>query len=165
MPTPGFAELEGAEQGPIEGSCRREGREGQLEIYAFDHVIELPRFEGHGLPLGRPIHGFISVNKEVDQSTPKLYQALLTRERLSKVIFSWMRYTPSGVEAVFYRVRLINAIITRIQPTMADFFDPAAEGYRFMESISFAYERIVWSWGANGDIEYEDAWNIGAGER
>jgi type VI secretion system secreted protein Hcp len=77
MPMPCHLTLEGENQGAIEGSCDMEGREATILVYAFDHDVHIPRDPQSGLPSGKRIHGPISVTKEFDKASPKLYQALV----------------------------------------------------------------------------------------
>ncbi len=94
MAWPAFMTIKGETQGPIDGSCDLKDLEGTIEIYSFDHTVEVPRSRETGLPTGRRVHLDITVNKEVDKSTPKLYKALCDGEKLTEVVFSW--YRPSG---------------------------------------------------------------------
>ena len=157
MATPGYLSITGKDQGKIQGSCLFKEHEKEIEIYSFDHVVEVPANLDSPVSSGQPVHTPIVINKEVDKSSPKLYQALCRREVLTEVIFYWYRYTENGQYSLFYSVRLENALIAKIKPWMPNFFDLENERqYRFMEDVSFNYEKITWSYGPDGDVEYED---------
>ncbi len=158
MPMPGFMTLWGERQGEIRGSCDLEGLEGAIEIYAFEHAVEMPRSKETGLPIGRRVHTDIVINKEIDRSTPKLYKLLCDGEKLTKVIFSWYFPAPNtwGREK-FYTIQLANAIVTRIRPISPHRLHPDNADYKFMEDVSFAYERITWTWEVDG-VEHEESW-------
>ena len=158
MPSMGYVNITGTQQGPIEGSAAHGDDEGLIQVYSFDHVVELPRRGGTGIAAGRPIHGEIEVGKFVDKSTPKLYQALNNGEALSEVEFNWYHYTDAGIEERYYSISLENALITRIQPWMPNFLDPQYDRYKFMERLRLTYEKILWSWGPSGDIQFEASW-------
>jgi len=158
MSTVGFATVTGEKQGRIEGGATHDNDEGLIQVLGFDHAVELPRRGGANMAAGRPIHGDIVLAKLLDKSTPKLYQALCTGEMLKTVVFHWYHYTDSAVEELFYTIQLENALITRAEPWMPDFLDPAYDRYRFMEKISLTYEKILWSWGPSGDVQFEDSW-------
>ena len=85
MSLPAHLTLQGEKQGKIEGSCEMQGREGTILVYAMDHDIHIPRDPQSGLGSGKRIHGPLTIMKEYDKSSPKLYQALCTGEHLKNV--------------------------------------------------------------------------------
>src|SRR5690606_37497336 len=82
MPMPCYLTLEGENQGKIEGSCEVSGHQGKILIQAVEHIIELPKNPQSGLPSGKRQHLGITLTKEIDKSSPKLYQALCSGEQL-----------------------------------------------------------------------------------
>jgi type VI secretion system secreted protein Hcp len=158
MAIPGYLSITGQEQGKIQGSAVFTEHEGEIEIYSFDHEIEVPSNQDSPVSSGEPVHAPIVINKEIDKSTPKLYQALCRREALTDVSFHWYRYTENGQYNLFYSITLENALIVKIRPWMPNFFNLETEkNYRFMEDISISYEKIIWSYGPDGDVEFEDS--------
>ncbi len=157
MPMPGFMTITGENQGPIQGSCDLKGLEGKIEVFSFNHKVEIPRKSDTGSHLGNRVHSNITVLKETDKSTPKLYQALCTGEQLTEVTFSWYRYTEIKGDLKYYTVHIENSIITCIDPWVPNRLDPANAGYHHMENVSFLYGKIRWTWEI-GIIEYEDCW-------
>jgi type VI secretion system secreted protein Hcp len=153
-----YLEISGSEQGPIQGSSLRRGREDMIEVFQFNHCVEIPLGIDQNVGSGQATHRPLEVFKEVDRATPKLYQALCQRETLDKVRLFWHRYNQVGKEELYFSIRLQNARILRIQPWTPDAFEEKRDSMRFMERISFGYERIVWSWGAEGNVEYETDW-------
>lgn len=153
-----YLEITGSQQGPIQGSSVRRGREDYIEVFRFDHCVEIPMGADQGVGSGQALHRPISILKEVDRSTPKLYQALCQHEKLDEVRLYWYRYTAAGREELYYSIRLENARVLRIQPWTPDITDERQEQLRFMERVEFGYERIVWSWGPEGNVEYETDW-------
>lgn len=160
MSIPGYMTITGENQGAIAGSSFKQGQEDTIEVLSFDHLIELPARQETQITTGDPVHRPVVLSKEVDASTPKLYQALCRQELLEFLEIRWFRHTPEGKEELFYTVVLTNALIVAIQPWSADYLDERYEHYRPMEKISFAYEAIRWSWGADGDVEYEAVWDV-----
>ncbi len=156
MTMPGFMTIITREHGTIEGACDLEGLEGTIEIYALDHTVEIPRNPGTGLPSGRRIHKDLTVNKQIDKSTPLLYQALCMGDKLPEVEMAWYRMDETGSMEIFYTIRLENAVISRITPWSPYNTDPIGEDYYQLEAVSFAYEKIIWEW--TGGIEFEDSW-------
>lgn len=153
-----YLEITGSDQGPIQGSSARRGREDKIEVFQFNHCVEIPLGVDQSVGSGQATHRPMDVIKEVDRSTPKLYQALCQRERLEEVKLVWYRYNQAGKEDLYYAIKLQNARILRIQPWTPDLTAIDQEHIRFMEKISFGYEKIVWSWGPEGNVEYEADW-------
>lgn len=156
MPMPGNLTITGEVQGQIEGSCELEQREGTILVQAFDHVVEIPT-DDRGIASGRRAHRPMTITKEIDRSTPMLYQALCTGELLTDVKLDWYRLDGSGDEELYFSIELENAMITRIHPWVPNVLDRKSEGLRHMEDVSIAYERIIWTWEPDG-IEFEDQW-------
>ncbi|MBT8489523.1 MAG: Hcp family type VI secretion system effector [Deltaproteobacteria bacterium] len=157
MSMPSHLSLTGKNQGKIEGSCDIKGREGTILVYALDHTIEIPRDTHSGLPTGKRIHLPMTTTKEMDKSSPKLYQALTSGEQLSEVLLDFYRISPTGTEEKYFTTKLENAIIVSIEAFYPETFLPANEPYKHMEKVSFTYEKIIWTWQPDG-IEAEDSW-------
>ncbi|MFA5610433.1 MAG: type VI secretion system tube protein TssD, partial [Alcaligenes sp.] len=112
MPMPCYLTLEGETQGKIEGSCEVQGHSGKILIQAVDHRIELPKSPQTGLPSGKRQHLGITLTKEIDKSSPKIFQAQCSGEQLSKVELEFYRISPKGTEEKYYTIRLEKAVVT-----------------------------------------------------
>lgn len=156
---PAHMELEGKNQGKIEGSCEMQGREGTILIYAMKHHIHIPRDTHSGLPTGKRVHNPLAVVKEYDKASPKLYQALCTGEQFSNVTIKWYRIDPTGKEEHYFTTKLEDAIIVDMKPYMPETFLAPNEPYKHMEEVSFTYSKIIWTWEPDG-IEAQDEWAV-----
>ncbi len=161
MPMPAHLELEGANQGKIEGSCELQGREGTIMVWAFNHDVHIPRHPQTGLPTGKRIHGSMTITKEFDKSSPKLYQALCHGETFTNVTIKWYRIDPTGVEEHYFTTKLEDAIVVGIKAWMPSALDEKNDPYKHMEDVSFSYKKIIWTWEPDG-IETEDDWTAPA---
>ena len=157
MPSMGYVTIEGEQQGDIEGAGSHEDQDGLIEIFSFDHEVALPRKSAQALTAGRPVHHEVRMGKLVDNSTPKLFQALDQHERLTKVTIEWYAHNQSGISELAFSIELDNALVTSIKSSMPDFLDVDSDRYRFLEYVSLAYESIIWSHG-KGDVQFEAAW-------
>jgi type VI secretion system secreted protein Hcp len=157
MPMPCHMTVTGKNQGKIEGSCDIQGREGTIIVYSLDHTVEIPRDTHTGLPTGKRIHLPMTVEKEIDKSTPKLMQALASGEQLSEVVLDFWRISPKGAEEKYYTVKLEDAIIVSLESFFPETFLEDNETYKHMEKASFTYGKIIWTWQPDG-IEAEDSW-------
>ncbi|WP_460597940.1 Hcp family type VI secretion system effector [Geomonas sp. Red276] len=159
MAMPAHLALQGEKQGNIEGSCDMQGREGSILIYGVNHGISIPRSPTDGLATGKRVHGPLSVIKEQDRSSPKLYQALCTGEHMKRVTVKWYRITKMGTEEHYFTHELEDAIIVSICPFMPTTLLSENDPYRHMEQVSFTYKKIKWTWEPSG-IEAEDSWDV-----
>jgi len=156
MPMPAHLVLEGETQGKIEGTCDMEEREGTIIVYSMDQLVHIPRDPQSGQPSGKRVHGPMTLVKEFDKASPKLYQALCTGEHLT-VTLKWYRIDKAGKEQHYFTHGLTDAIIVSMKPYMPIAFLDENEPYRHMEEVSFTYSKIKWTWEPDG-VEAEDSW-------
>ena len=157
MPMPCYLTLEGETQGKIEGSCEVQGHSGKILIQAVDHRIELPKSPQTGLPSGKRQHLGITLTKEIDKSSPKIFQAQCSGEQLSKVELEFYRISPKGTEEKYYTIRLEKAVVTSSRTWVPNCLAPENRQFGHREDIALTYEKIVWTWEPDG-IEAEDSW-------
>lgn len=158
MPMPCHLTLEGEKQGKIDGSCDMKGREGTILVYELHHSITIPRSPTDGLATGKRVHGPFTVIKMIDQSSPKLFQALCTGEHMKKVALKYYRITKQGTEEHYYTTTLEDAIVVGYQPSIPITLQTSNDSYGHMEAVSFTYKKIKVTWEATG-IEAEDSWD------
>ncbi len=157
MPMPCYLTLEGQNQGKIEGSNKVRGHEGKILLQAVDHTIEIPKSPQTGLPTGKRVHGAMTLTKEIDKSSPKLFQALASGEQMKDVTLEFYRISPKGTEEKYYTVKLSNAILTNMKSWTPNCLSPENKQMGHMEDLSFTYEKITWTYEPDG-IEAEDSW-------
>jgi type VI secretion system secreted protein Hcp len=155
---PAYVEIVGAIQGEILGSCTIEGREGNIVAYSFGHNIISPRDAASGLPTGKRQHSPLKILKEIDKSSPLLYQALVRNENLTRVKLKFYRISDkTGLEELYFTIELLNASISSITPSFPTAFLSQNDSYRHMETIAFCYQKITWTW-VDGGITAHDDW-------
>jgi type VI secretion system secreted protein Hcp len=157
-----YLHLKGQKTGEIKGSCTLKGREGKIVVIASHHEIASPRDAASGLPTGKRQHKAFVITKEVDQSTPVLYNVLATNENLSEFELQFWRpgikaASGAGAEVQYYTVKLSNANIADIQFTQPNTRDVASQKLAEYETIAFTYQKIEWTWN-DGGITAGDDW-------
>jgi type VI secretion system secreted protein Hcp len=157
MPVPAHMTLEGENQGKIEGSCTIQGREGTILVQAFDHQVYIPRDRQTGASTGNRVHNPMTIVKSYDKSSPKLYQALASGEKMKTVEVKWYRIDPKGKQEHYFTTALEDATLVSIKPTMPNCLSPTSEPFMHMEEVSFTYRKAKWKWEPDG-IESEDDW-------
>ena len=103
------------------------------------------------------MHGPTTLTKEIDKSSPKLFQALTSGEQMKTVVLEFYRISPKGTEEKYYTVKLENAILTSIRSWTPNCLDPDNKQMGHMEDVAFTYEKITWTFDPDG-IEAEDSW-------
>ncbi len=155
--------VEGQIQGQFIGGSIQRGREGWIEIIAYNHEILSPIDPSSGLATGRRQHHPLVVWKEIDQSTIAFFQALIDNEVLTTVELK--NFTPNklgtaggtGKEMLSYSITLTNARIVGIKSAMLNNKNPELTRYERTEEISFVYEKIEFRWHLGNKIA-EDNW-------
>ena len=157
MPMPCHLTMEGEKQGKIDGSCEMQGREGSILVYELQHNVHMPRDPHSALPTGKRVHVPFTIVKQIDESSPKLFQALCTGEHMKNVTLKFYRITKQGTEEHYYTTTLEDAIVVSYHPNIPTTLTSANDPYGHMEVISFTYKKIKMTWEPSG-IEAEDSW-------
>jgi type VI secretion system secreted protein Hcp len=157
-----YLKLKGQKQGDINGSVTQKGREGKIMVIAASHDVFSPRDPASGLPTGKRMHKPFVITKEVDKSTPLLYNVLVNNENITEwELQFWTANlksrTGTGTEKQYYTVKLTNANISDISFRMLNNKNPDLARYAEYEEISFTYQKITWIW-VDGGIIAEDDW-------
>ena len=157
-----YLNLKGQRQGEIKGSVTQKGREGKIAVIAVSHEIISPRDPASGLPTGKRMHKPFVVTKELDKSSPLLYNALVNNENIPD--WQLQFWTPqikattgSGNEVQHYTVKLTNANVASIAFRMANNKHPELMKFAEYEEIAFTYQKIEWTWN-DGGITAGDDW-------
>ena len=165
MPTPAYLSIEGSTQGAITsgaftadsvGNVYQEGHEDEILVEAFGHNVTVPTDPQSGQPTGQRVHKPLTVTKVFDKSSPLLYQALTTGEKLTKCELKWYRTSPEGTQQHYFTIQLEDAIITDIQARMPNCQDPAMSHFTHLEDVSFSYRKIVWTHEVAGTSAQDD---------
>ncbi len=157
-----YLNLTGQKQGDIKGSVTQKGREDKIMVIAVSHEIISPRDAASGLPSGKRMHKPYVITKELDKSSPLLYNVLVNNENITK--WELQFWTPqvgvgtgTGTEVQHYTVKLTNANIASIAFRMANNKHPELMKFAEYEEIAFTYQKIEWTW-VKGGITAMDDW-------
>ena len=140
----------GQKSGQIKGSITQKGREDAIGVIAMSHEIVSPRDPQSGLPTGQRMHKPFVITKELDKSSPILYNALCTNENLTEVVIKF--WTPQikaatgvGGEVQHYTVKLTNANIASISFRQANIRHTDLVKFTEYEEIAYTYQKIEWT--------------------
>jgi type VI secretion system secreted protein Hcp len=158
----GYMSLKGQKQGDIKGSVTQRGREGKIQVIAFDWGIQSPRDAASGLPVGKRLHKPFTFTAEIDQSHPKILQALANNENITTMEFQF--WTPQlkaatgvGSEVQYLTYRFTNATISAVSDSMDNNKHPDLAKYAIYTRISITYQKVEVTW-TEGGITFADDW-------
>ncbi len=166
MPTPAYMSIEGVTQGNITegantmdsmGNRYQEGHENEVTVQAFKHEIIIPRDPQSGQPSGQRVHQPLVITKIFDKSSPLLYAALASGERLSEINIKWYRTSMAGTQEHYFTHTLEDAMIVDIRGHSPNAQDPETAHFTHMEDVEFTYRKITWTHevaGTSGDDDW-----------
>ena len=152
-----YLRLKGQKQGEIKGSVTQKGRENSIMVIAVSHEIMSPRDPASGLPTGKRMHKPFVITKELDKSSPLLYNVLTNNENVTEWELQHWQPSSTGAEKQHYTVRLTNANIASIHFRMLNNKNPDLMKYAEFEEVAFTYQKIEWTW-MEGGITALDDW-------
>ncbi len=157
-----YLTLKGQKSGAIKGSVTQKGREGTIQVIAVSHEIISPRDPASGLPTGKRMHKPLVITKELDKSSPLLYNLIVTNENISdfelKFYASQLKASAGiGQEINQYTIKLTNANVASINFKMLNNRNPDLMKYPEFEEVAFTYQKIEWTW-TDGGIMAVDDW-------
>lgn len=158
MTFPAYMTITSDNQGDIKGSSQIKGLEETITIYSYDHCVEILKNRESNHAIGQRLHKDLTVSKEIDKSTPKLYQALCTGDKCD-VELVWYLPTHKEQKTKIFKIFLEKAIITKLQPKVMETFSRSFDQTPYLEDVSFAYQKITWTWIPDG-TEFVDTWQV-----
>ena len=165
MPTPAYLTIEGSNQGAITkgtftqesvGNVYQEGHEDEILVEAFSHQVTIPTDPQSGQPSGQRSHRPLVITKVFDKSSPLLYSALTSGEKMTKCQLRFFRTSPDGKQEHYYTIELEDAIIVDIRAYMPNCQDPNLAHFTNLEDVAFTYRKITWTHEAAGTSGSDD---------
>jgi len=152
-----YLKIKAQKQGEVKGSVTQKGREGKIMVIAVSHEIVSPRDHASGLPTGKRMHKPMVITKELDKSTPLLYNILVNNENITEWELQFWQPSSTGAEKQHFTIKLTNANIASISFRLANNKHPDLMKFAEYEEIAFTYQKINWTW-VDGGISAEDDW-------
>ncbi len=152
-----YLKLTGQKSGQVKGAVTQKGREDSIMVIAVEHEVISPRDAASGLPTGKRQHKPLFITKEVDKSSPVLYNILVNNENITEWTLQFWQPSSAGREQQHYTIKLTNANIAGIRFVMLNNKYPENMQHKECEHISFTYQKIEWTW-TDGGITAEDDW-------
>jgi type VI secretion system secreted protein Hcp len=148
-----YVKFEGADQGELDAGTLQGGLEGASQVFAVEHIIEVPYNREQGQISGNRLHNPLVVTKAIDKVSPLLRKALCDKETIAKVTLDF--YTPN--QTMYYSVVLETGYLVAIRTWMPLSLLPENGPVGHMEDIHVAYSKITWTI-TDGGVEGVDDW-------
>lgn len=143
---------------PIKGDVKVKGREGSIEVLAYDHGVLLPTDDNTGKITGSRIHDPFRLTKATDDSSPVLNRAVASAQSLVSAEIKLYRSNDAGQEEEYYNFFMEDVKIVSVNSQMPNVKDPEKQKYGHQEHLELRYEKITWKF-VEGNIISSDAWN------
>ena len=127
MPLPAYMNIP-----DIPGSCKVEGRTNWIEVLGFEHEVHIPVDRKDSTTTGTRVHASMTIVKNFDKASPKLYQYLCNGKIIPTATLTWYKIDEQGVEKPYFEHNLTNARVTKVHSHMPDVDNPANEQYKHM---------------------------------
>ena len=166
MPVQAYIAIEGVTQGLISAGCNtadsignkyQADHEDEITVLKFEHNIIIPRDPQSGQPTGQRVHQPVIFTKRYDKSSPLLYHALCSGERLTTCTINWFRTTMEGTLEHYFTHVLEDALLVDIRADMVHCSDPNLAHHDHEETCSLTYRKITWKHEVAG-TEGSDDW-------
>jgi type VI secretion system secreted protein Hcp len=157
MAIPAYMWLKDDGGADIKGSVTVQGREGSIEMTAFDHEVAIETDANTGKIKSTRIHKPYKFVKETDASTPYLYKAASSGQTLKSAEIRLYQIDDAGKEKEYFNVKLDGVKVVAVRPKMHDIKDPNHEKHNHLEEVELRYETITWLY-KDGNIMHKDTW-------
>lgn len=155
MPIPAYMWLKDDGGALIKGGVDVKDRDYTIEVKGFHHNLMIPTDNATGKVSGTRMHSPMLIVKDFDCSSPYLYKAVATGQKLQSAEIKWYRINDAGMEAEYFNMLLEGVRIMSISPAMAT-GNNLNENH--METVEMRYEKITWKHN-DGNIIFTDSWH------
>ena len=106
-------------------------------------MVRLPCDIQSGQPSGQRRHYALRVTKVMDKSSPLLFKALTSGERLPTVELKFYRTSAQGMMEHYYTFTLEDAIVVNLRAYMPNCQNPQNAHFTHMEDVDFTYRKLT----------------------
>src|ERR1019366_7561009 len=141
-----YAKIKGRKQGVLTGGVTAGSFPGQIQVNTVEFGVGSPADVSTGLAPGKRVARPVMITKPLDQSSPLLHQSCTTNELLTVDI----AYVVEGAgHKPYVTLSLTNAMIR-------DFKHETSFNGSSVETISFTYTKIEFTWTEGGIVSTDD---------
>ena len=124
---------------------------GKSVLHSYNFGVVAPRDASSGMMSGKRTHQPVTIRKEVDQASPSLYQAMLSKKPLECQIELYK----TGHTRPNYSLQLSGGVVSGIRHGSST---AKGRGSFEYEEVNFVFQQIEVTWN-DGGISAKDDWN------
>ncbi|KAA5943909.1 type VI secretion system tube protein Hcp [Pantoea sp. Bo_2] len=158
MAIPAYLWLKDDGNNMIAGSVEVAGREGAIEVLGLNHGIMLSTDDVTGKTTAIREHSSYSFDKEIDMSSPWLYRAVTSGQKLRSAEMRFYRINDAGQEVEYFTTLMEGVTVICVGPIIYDVKSCYGEARNHLEAVELIYEKITWRY-VDGNIIHSDSWN------
>ncbi|CAN0622078.1 type VI secretion system secreted protein Hcp [Burkholderia multivorans] len=143
----------------IRGSCEVAGREGSIEVLSLSHGIHTQADGNTGKLMCGRSHRPLTIEKEIDRSSPLLYMAVARGMTLKSAEVKWYRIVEAGKEEEYFNMLMNNVKVISVSPRVPNIKEQANQHRTHFEVVELMYEQIQWSY-LDGNMVFRDGWSM-----
>ncbi|MFZ0962955.1 MAG: type VI secretion system tube protein TssD [Terriglobia bacterium] len=141
-----YVKIEGTKQGTFKGESAGSIGKDWIAVLAFSYEVKSPQDATTGQASGKRQHNPVVITKQIDSTSPQIYQAIVNNEVLTRVTIEFLTPQADGTQKVYYTITLTNVTVTDVHQHM-DQLVPIPTGtnplaIEPMEDVSFAFQSI-----------------------
>jgi type VI secretion system secreted protein Hcp len=128
----------------IKGEAQDSGHKDWVKVLTVSQIITRPVASTAGSLRSheRATVGDVVIVKEVDKSSPPLYEHACDGKHIAKVVIELTTSVGAGKDATFLKYTLENVIISSVSMNGSG----GAGGHRPSESVSLNFQKIKWEY-------------------
>lgn len=123
------------------------------DVRGFTHELQYPFDMRENKGRGEPVHGGLTIIKEIDKATPKIVEALAKKKKINKVELEFWRDKPGeGGSECYFKIKLEDCRVVADTTFTPKSTEIDKETPPHQESVSFAYRKIDWTFDSGGQV-------------
>ncbi|MBX3680512.1 Hcp family type VI secretion system effector [Cognatazoarcus halotolerans] len=166
-----YVEFKGSD---IKGDSRDQKHKDTVEVYSWSHLIRQPKSatasSSGGHTAERCEHGEMVFTKDIDGSSPKLWQACSSGIVVNDVVVYFYRAfggknntgSPGSTQNrhQYLKIELKNAIVASVSPVVSSEGIPQETFTLKYSAVKWTYDELNIDGNKSGKVNIQGAWNL-----
>ena len=142
----------------VHGDSKVKGREGSIEVFAFDYGVQMPVDRFTGTTTGTREHKTVSFTKAFCSASAVFFEAACRGKNLKQVTVNWYEINPNGREQIYFTHKLDNVKVVSFQQSLRHTKDKINDLHVHEDIIELRFSKISLKH-HHGNYEASDSWN------
>lgn len=135
---------EGASNQDSIGTDYQEGDfENKILLRSFSQIVKQSFDPRSGAPKAASCEP-VEITKQVDKTTPLLYQAWAQNQKCEEVVIELYRKEEGAFSEPFFKITLTDAYVTHMETVMPDRFNHGKDDTPHYDRVQFTFATIDW---------------------